>query len=147
VQTPPTTSRLERVLILEDEAMVSLMMEDLLRGMGAQAVDVFAAAADAMRALSSGWYDCAVLDVLLRDGTSSAVADELPRRGIPFMFSSAVGAEFLEPRHRSRPLLAKPFDDSALRARVLQLLGEPGGTAEPSPCLPKTPLAPQPRVG
>jgi len=110
------------VLILEDEALVSLMLEDLVREMGARVIDVFAAASDALRAIASRPYDLAVLDVVVRDGMCTSVADALDKRGIPFLFSSAVGADALEPRHRDRPLVTKPFEDSVLRGHLAALL-------------------------
>jgi DNA-binding response OmpR family regulator len=119
------------VLILEDEGLVGLMIEQLVQDMGAGMIDVFSAAKEALAALTEKTYDCAVLDVLVRDGTSMPVADALDERGIPFLFSSAVGAEVLHPRHRERPLLAKPFDDDTLKAQILSLIGA-GGSFSPA---------------
>ena len=117
-----TDLRPNSVLILEDEALVSLMLEDLVREMGVRVIDVFAAASEALRAIADRPYDLAVLDIVVRDGMSTAVADALDERGIPFLFSSAVGADALEPRHRDRPLVTKPFEDSVLRCHLAALL-------------------------
>ena len=117
------------VLILEDEALVSLMLEDLVREMGARAIDVFAAASEALRAIAARRYDLAVLDIVVRDGVCTPVADALDEQGIPFIFSSAIGSDALEPRHRHRPLVTKPFEDAVLRGHLAAFL-------------PATPLAP-----
>ena len=98
------------------------VLEDLLRDMGARVVDVFAAAGDALAALNASHYDCAILDILVRDGTCEPVADALAERGIPFLFSSGVGLDALPPRHQSRRLISKPFDDSVLAAQISDLL-------------------------
>jgi len=117
------------VLILEDEALVALLLEDLVRDMGAHTIDVFAAAGDALAALATREYDCAVLDLFVRDGSSLPVADALAARDIPFLFSSAADTEALASRHRSRAFLAKPFDDAAARARILDLMSGCDGPA------------------
>ena len=117
MNNPPPSS----VLILEDEAMLSLMLEDVVRGMGARVVHAFAAAADALQALADGHYDFAILDVLVRDGTSAAVADALATREIPFIFSTAVDPEALEPRHRDRTVLIKPYEEDVLHASIIDL--------------------------
>ena len=118
-----TGQRLDSILILEDEALVSLMLEDLVRGMGARVIDVFAAASEALHALSRAHYDRAILDVIVRDGTSNEVADTLAARGIPFLFSSGVGVDALEPQHRDRPLVPKPYEDATIRSHILDLVG------------------------
>jgi CheY-like chemotaxis protein len=114
------------VLIVEDEGLVSLMLEDILREMGACKVDVFASASEALAAAGSRDYDCAVLDVIVRDGMCTRVADVLEQRGIPFIFSSGVGIDALEPRHRTRSLISKPFDDASLKNHILSLLAGNG---------------------
>ena len=117
----------DSVLIVEDEGLVSLMLEDLLRSMGARVVDVFGAAGDALSALAASNYDCAILDIIVRDGTSEPVADALADRGIPFLFSSGVGLEMVDARHHNRRLISKPYDDNVLASHIRELLrGETG---------------------
>ena len=110
------------ILILEDEAMVSIMMEELVRDMGAGEVIVCSDAQQASEVVGSAEIDLAILDVHLGQGTSFAVADALDARGIPFIFSSALGAVAVEERHQGKPMLSKPFADEELRAHVLGLL-------------------------
>lgn len=110
------------VLIAEDEGIVSLMLEDVIREMGASAVDVFGEVAEALGAAATRHYDLAILDVMLRDGAVTPLADLLDSKGVPFLFSTAIGSEALEPRHRSRPILAKPFEDEVFKARIRDLL-------------------------
>lgn len=111
------------VLIVEDEGLISIMLEDLVREMGARAIDVFSSAAEALAALAHRTYDCAILDVVVRDGTSMPVADALAERGIPFLFSSGVGPEELDPRHRDKRLIAKPFEDGLVKSHLMEILG------------------------
>jgi CheY-like chemotaxis protein len=110
------------ILILEDEAMVSIMMEELVRDMGAGDVIMCGDAQQASEIVGSARIDFAILDVHHGQGTSFAVADALDARGIPFIFSSALGTVAVEERHRNRPMLSKPFADEELRTHVLSLL-------------------------
>ncbi len=110
------------ILILEDEVLVSIGIEDLVREMGASEVLVLADAAKALEVVESKRLDFAILDVHLGSETSFAVADALEARGVPFMFSSALGEGAVEERHRHRPMLDKPFADEQLRAHLLSLV-------------------------
>ncbi|HVY52516.1 MAG TPA: response regulator [Devosia sp.] len=115
----------DSVLILEDEGLVSILLEEIVRDMGARVVDVFATAREALKALASASYDCAILDVLVRDGSSMQVADALVERRIPFIFSSGVGIDAVDARHQCHRLISKPFDDEVLRRHLCELLARP----------------------
>lgn len=110
------------ILILEDEVLVSLVMEDLVRDMGAGDVLVLDDAAHALEMVRTSPPDLAILDIHLGGQTSFAVADALAERGIPFVFSSALGEMAVEERHKHRPMLGKPFADAELRAQLLSLV-------------------------
>jgi CheY-like chemotaxis protein len=119
VEIPNGDVALRSVLILEDEALVSMMMEDVVRELGVENVHVVADAATAKHLAATADLDCAVLDVRVRDGDSSEVADILLLRGIPFVFSTGSGVDSLPERHRHLPLLTKPFADDELRLLLL----------------------------
>lgn len=121
------------VLVLEDEAMVALMMEDLLRGMGVKDVHVCSDTASALRLLHDMPIDCAVLDLRVRDGSSLPVADALLARDIPFVFSTGSDTGALDIRFRERPMLSKPFADDDFKLIVLDtwsLRRPPQGVSE-----------------
>ncbi len=107
------------VLILEDEGLVAMMMEDAVRELGVERVEVCPDTASALALLAVQDFDCAILDVRLRDGSSGRVADELARRGIPFLFSTGSGLDGVAAAHRSRPLINKPFADEDFKQKVL----------------------------
>jgi CheY-like chemotaxis protein len=130
-RTSPTAA-LNAILIVEDEALVALAMEDAVRELGADRVHICSDVSSAMEAAASGEFDCAILDVMLRDGTSIGVADRLESRGIPMMFSTGSGDAHLPERHRKHPLLSKPFADEALKATVRAILGGDGTLAVPA---------------
>ncbi len=110
---------MQSVLIVEDEGLVALMMEDLVREMGAQDVLLCSDLVQAREIVETVAIDCAVLDVRVRGGTSGEIADILAARGIPFMFSTGSGLDSLVPRHRERPLLLKPFADDDFKLLLL----------------------------
>lgn len=111
------------VLVLEDEALVSTMMEDLLLELGAARVVTCGSIRQAYEIVEAMPVDCAILDVWIGDDMCWQVADALSTRGVPFFFSSASGPESICERHRHRPLLSKPFSDQQLvelfRATIL----------------------------
>jgi len=114
--------QLGTILVLEDEVLVSIGIEDLVRDMGATDVVVLGDTERALEHVAARPPNLAILDVRIGGSTSFAVADALEARGIPFLFSSAIGAAGIEERHRHRPTLSKPFADEELRACVLGLM-------------------------
>lgn len=114
------------VLVLEDEVLVSVMIEEYLLEMGAARVLACSSLADAARAAGENTVHCAILDVLVGGAESFGFADTLTERGIPFIFASAFRTEDIAERHRHRPLLAKPFSNQrlgeAIRGIVLGVL-------------------------
>lgn len=107
------------VLIVEDEMIVAMMMEDLVRDLGVEDVYLAADAATALEILSEKSIDLAVLDLRVRDGSTAAVADALAERGIVFVFASGSDSGQLEDRHASRPMISKPFLDDDFKLVVL----------------------------
>ncbi len=112
-----------RVLVVEDEMAIVLMIEEALVNIGAQMVGPAARLDAALKLAKEVPIDAAVLDITIRGGDSYAVADTLAERGIPFVLCSGYSEWALEERHRSRPQLTKPYSLGALEAQVLELLG------------------------
>lgn len=107
---------LRAVLVVEDDGLLSMMMEDLVREQGAIDVHVCREAAEALRVIEEHPLDYAVLDVTLHGTSTYEVADGLAARGIPFMFCTGLTAADIDERHRDRPLLAKPYGDADFKA-------------------------------
>lgn len=97
------------VLIVEDEGLIAMVMEDLVRELGITDIHLCSDAASALALARTVDIDCAVLDLWVRDGSSIEVADILAERGIPFVFSTGSTADAVEERHAHRPILGKPF--------------------------------------
>jgi DNA-binding response OmpR family regulator len=112
-----------RVLLVEDEALVAMLIEDALDSAGAVMLGPYAAVAPALAAIPEALPELAVLDLNLAGESSLPIADELAGRGVPLVFASGYGQAGLPPRFRGRPMLAKPFDPAELIA-VLAALWE-----------------------
>lgn len=101
--------------MVEDEAMVAILIEDLLADLGCVVAGSAATAAEAMSLVRAGQFDAALLDVNLGEGeTSFDVADTLRRDGRPFAFLTGYGPAGVRPDLRDVPILAKPVDASEL---------------------------------
>ncbi|MBA1247746.1 response regulator [Pseudomonas sp. JZ134] len=113
-----TTTR-KRVLLVEDETLIAMLLEDILDELG---YDVAGSAADfdeGMRLASSETFDLAILDVNVGGREIFPIAEQLAARDIPFMFSTGYGAYGLPEEWKNRPVLAKPFKPDDLE-RALQ---------------------------
>ena len=105
-----------RVILVEDEPLVAMMMEDLLAELGCEIAGSFGALAPAMDWLAAQDTppDGAVLDVNLGGGeTVRPLAWALRERGVPFVFATGYGA-LPDDDFPEAPLLHKPVDSGKL---------------------------------
>ena len=107
-----------RVLVVEDEMMVSMLIEDMLTDLGCTVIGPAARLDEAMELASKGGIDCAVLDVNLGGQPIFPLADYLRAKGAPFAFATGYGDAGLRDVDRGSPVLQKPFREGDL-ARVL----------------------------
>ena len=115
------------VLIVEDEYYVADDLTQALERLGACVLGPIATKAEAMDRLETGdAIDLGVLDINLNGQTVYPVADELARRGIPFVFATGYDPSVIPDHYRDRPRWQKPFDPDGL-ARALATLGEGHG--------------------
>ncbi len=98
-----------RVLVVEDEAMVAMMLEDFLEELGCVVVATASRLEEALTQAAGLAVDVAVLDVNLAGKLSYPVAELLRTRGIPFLFATGYGVAGLPARLSGAPVLAKPF--------------------------------------
>lgn len=110
-----------KVLVVEDEALVSMLVEDMLTDLGCTIVGPAAEIEEALRLAGSAEIDAALLDVNLGGRPIFPVADALKARGVPFAFASGYGEAGLTEDHRGATVLQKPFREADLR-RVLENL-------------------------
>lgn len=113
-----------RILLVEDEAMIAMLVEDMLLDSGASVIGPAGGVQDALDAISSNdAIDGALLDVNLGGEQSFEVADALAGRGIPFIFVTGYGGAGVRDRYPDAPTLQKPFVTSDLQ-RALATLAE-----------------------
>ena len=98
-----------RILVVEDEMMVAMLMEDLLEGFGCTIVGPAATIAEALLLTAAEAIDGALLDMNLAGRSVYPIAEELARLGIPFVFVTGYGDQELPGDYNNRPRLPKPF--------------------------------------
>jgi CheY-like chemotaxis protein len=112
-----------RVLVVEDESMIRLLLDDMLRQLGYTMTAEAGALGEAMTAAKQANFDLAILDVDLDGDSITPVAELLSTRGVPFVFASGYDEPAAAKPYAGVPLLEKPFQIEAL-ARALAVLAE-----------------------
>jgi CheY-like chemotaxis protein len=107
-----------RVLMVEDEGLVALMVEAMLEDLGFAVVQSAASVSEALLLVRRGGFDFAILDVNLAGEKVFPVADELRRLGVPFAFASGYGPDGLRPDLKDVPIIQKPFQLCDLKAAL-----------------------------
>ena len=107
-----------RVLVVEDEMMVSILIEDMLGDMGCVVIGPASRLEESLELARSSEIDCAVLDVNLGGQPIFPLADLLRQMGRPFAFATGYGDAGLRDVDKGSPVLQKPFREGDL-ARVL----------------------------
>lgn len=111
-----------RVLVVDDQFVIALDMEQMLRVLGAGAVDLATSLPDALAAIERAPPDLAILDLKLRTETTVPIAEALRLRAIPLIFVTGYGDLGALPASlRGMPLLRKPVSLAALAGMLRQL--------------------------
>jgi len=107
-----------RVLVVEDEGLVALLLEDMLIELGHEVVGPIAVLGKAVAVASKDDVDIAILDVNLNGLDTFPVAAALAARGIPFVFSTGYNRDRFPPAYRNAPMLQKPFQLNDLQREI-----------------------------
>lgn len=122
-----------RVLIVEDESLVAMMIEDILTFQGLDVVANVASVPAALHAVEQGGFDIALLDVNIAGQRVFPVADALLGRGLPLVFATGYGLQGIREDLRHLPVVAKPFSPDhlvrCLRAAAARHAGPAAGDA------------------
>jgi CheY-like chemotaxis protein len=122
MNTPaPEAAPARRVLVVEDEMLIGMLLEDMLADMGYTVVGIIPRVNEALAAAQREAFDFAILDVHLNGQAVFPVADVLVERGIPFVFATGYGERGLPDQYRSRPILQKPFAKDDLEKTLTAL--------------------------
>jgi CheY-like chemotaxis protein len=98
-----------RVLLVEDEYLVAMLLENMLAELGHSVVGPVARLKKALELAEREPIDMAILDVNINGEQAYPIADALAARNIPFVFSTGYGSGSLPAQYRDRPALGKPF--------------------------------------
>ncbi|HEY3799527.1 MAG TPA: response regulator [Caulobacteraceae bacterium] len=114
-----------RILVVEDEALVAMMIEDQLTDLGCVVLGPAGNVAQGLAVLDAAAppLDGAVLDVNLAGEKVYPIADELTRRHIPYIFATGYDLAGIAPAFAATPTLAKPFAALALATMLGRTVG------------------------
>lgn len=122
------TSKLNgiKVLIVEDEALIQMLIEDILADCGCEIAGTASTLSQVLKMLAnpSLCFDAAILDVNLGADSTFPVAEILAQRRLPFVFATGSSAGDLPEAWRSRPTLQKPFVFDDVRRALVNLFAE-----------------------
>ena len=116
-----------RVLLVEDEILVAMMMKDILTELGFSVIGPFSRLSEAMVAAVHEDINAGIIDVNLGGEFVYPVADVLAARKIPFVFITGYGVESIDSRFEYVPIVKKP-----VQRQVLQKIFVPADAAEPA---------------
>ena len=108
-----------RILVVEDEAAISLLLEDMLLDFGCEVIGPAARLSAALEAVAREQVDLAILDVNVAGEPIYPVAEALAQRSIPFVFSTGYGSAGIRDAFRDRPVLQKPFAQYDLKQKLI----------------------------
>ena len=114
-----------RVLLVEDEVLITLLLQDMLLDLEYEVADAPASLDDALSAARNGAFDLALVDLNLRGKLTYPVADLLKARQIPVIFVTGYGSAALEPAYADALVLEKPFHRKDLEAIIARVFSDP----------------------
>jgi CheY-like chemotaxis protein len=109
-----------RVLVVEDEMLVAMMVQDILEELGLEVAGICRRLEEAVKLATSEPVDFVLLDLNLEGKRSFPVADILRARNIPFAFATGYSGEALEAAYANVPTIAKPYMAGDIRQALEQ---------------------------
>jgi CheY-like chemotaxis protein len=104
------------ILVVEDEALVALLVQEVVEEAGHACVGPVASVGEACALIDSCQVDAALLDIWLKDDEFVyPAAQKLASRGVPFAFVSARAIDGIDPAFADRPLIPKPMDERRVK--------------------------------
>lgn len=116
-----------RVLVVEDESMIRMLLEGMLEDLGHTVAAEAGAIEEALKLAKEAAFDVAVLDVNLNSRPITPVVEVLVERGLPFIFASGYGQRGVPEAYRQNPVLQKPFQLEALAQAIDEALAKAAG--------------------
>ena len=111
-----------KVLVVEDEMMIAMLIEDMLDEFGCKLVGPATNVPHALELIGKESIAVAVLDLNLDGKDTYAIADALQRKNVPFIFATGYGSTGLRQEYGNRPVLQKPFQARDLETALTEAL-------------------------
>jgi CheY-like chemotaxis protein len=112
-----------KVLVVEDEMMIAMLIEDMLDELGCELVGPATNVPRALELIGNETIEIAILDLNLGGQDTYAIADVLQQKNVPFIFATGYGSTGLRKDYANRPVLQKPFQAKDLETALRQALG------------------------
>jgi CheY-like chemotaxis protein len=110
------------VLVVEDESIVSLMVENMLTELGCAEIWYASGVSEALEILAERIPDAAVLDVNLAGEQAYPIASRLAAEAVPFIFATGYGASGINREWHTRPVIQKPFHSDTLASALTRAM-------------------------
>ena len=115
-----------KILLVEDEALIRMMLVDMLEELQHRVVAEAGSIEDALGLAETVTFDLAILDVNVRGKNIEPVAQAIERRGLPLIFMTGYADSALPPSFSGKPYLQKPCSLDRLREGISAVLdGKP----------------------
>jgi CheY-like chemotaxis protein len=111
-----------KVIVVEDEAIVAMLLEQMLEDLGCTVTGTASQLASAVTLVNDSDADVAILDMNLSGHRVDPVARILVEKAMPFIFASGYGEDGLSAEWRGRPVLPKPFRLEELRLALIKAI-------------------------
>lgn len=108
-----------RVLVVEDEALIAMLVEEMLRDMGCTLAKHFPSLPQALEGAEAVEADVAVLDVNVAGREVFPLAERLEAKRMPLVFATGYGASGLPERWQVHQIISKPYEPGALREALI----------------------------
>jgi CheY-like chemotaxis protein len=108
----------KRILVVEDELMIRMLLQDMLADLGHTLAGEAGGIEEALTLAKQSEFDLAILDVNLNGQPISPVVEVLVARGLPFVFATGYGQRGVPEAYRQTPTLQKPFQAEALARAI-----------------------------
>ena len=111
-----------RILVLDDNVLISALLEEWLLELGCEVAGPVPLVADALRMIEDTSIDAAFLDLSVGDGDCMPVAAALEKQRVPFTFATGGGMDGIESRFPTAAVMTKPYDFQDVKSAIERML-------------------------